>query len=288
MTDAGWRAHATGADQGGRLPGAGWIIGTSCWLIPVLFFGGNGAWLGFLIIGCLLLRTSWLVFAGVYAVWAIAAAAIPDDQGRLIASGLLQFVSIVHAMIANRSLLITIWGRLERNEQWWGRGTPRPAPRPGRRTAERPPAYHRRADVEVPREAEALLSAPGTDRADYFADPAPAPLPPPRGSRRAGSPPAPRGTPVDTAAAPAETPSADAPVTVDVNAATVEEFRTLPGFTKKRAEDAVAARLGRTRFASVQEFADDVGLQPHELARIRDRLTCSRPRRKSFGRRVDI
>jgi DNA uptake protein ComE-like DNA-binding protein len=73
-----------------------------------------------------------------------------------------------------------------------------------------------------------------------------------------------------------------------VNAATVEEFRALPGFTKKRAEAAVAARLGRTRFASVQEFADDLGLQPHELARIRDRLTCSRPRRKSFGRKVDI
>jgi DNA uptake protein ComE-like DNA-binding protein len=73
-----------------------------------------------------------------------------------------------------------------------------------------------------------------------------------------------------------------------VNSATVDEFRTLTGFTKKRAEAAVAARLGRTRFASVQEFADDLGLQPHELARIRDRLTCSRPRRKSFGRRVDL
>ena len=286
MTDAGWRAHATGGDQAGRLPGAGWIIGTSCWLIPVLFFGGNGAWLGFLIIGCLLLRTSWLVFAGIYAVWAIVAAAIPDDQARLLASGILQFVSIIHAMIANRSLLVTIWGRLERNEQWWGRGAPRPASprRSGRRSAARPA---RRADVEVPREAEELLSTPGTDRADYFADPAPAPLPPPRGSRRAGPPPAPRGTPV---AEPVEAaaPAAATVTTVDVNAATVDEFRTLPGFTKKRAEAAVAARTARTRFASVQEFADDLGLQPHELARIRDRLSCSRPRRKSFGRRVDL
>ncbi|WP_395639422.1 hypothetical protein, partial [Pseudolysinimonas sp.] len=177
MTDASWRAQATG--QGGRLPGVGWIVGTSCWLIPVLFFAGNGAWLGFLIIGCMLLRTSWLISAGVYAVWAIAAATIPDDQARLVVSGVLQFVSIIHAMIANRSLLLTIWGRLERNEQWWGRGTPRPAARPGRRSSARPA---RRADVEVPREAEALLSTPGTDRADYFADPAPAPLPPPRGS----------------------------------------------------------------------------------------------------------
>jgi hypothetical protein len=282
MTDAGWRAHATGGDQGGRLPGAGWIIGTSCWLIPVLFFAGNGAWLGFLIIGCLLLRTSWLVSAGIYAVWAIVAASLPDDQARLVASGALQFVSIIHAMIANRSLLITIWGRLERNEQWWGRGAPPPR-RGGLRRAQRTPAYHRRPDVEVPREAEALLAAPGTDRADYFADPAPAPLPPPRGTRRSGPPPAPVTPAVDEPPA-----AADAVVTVDVNAATVDEFRTLPGFTKKRAQDAVAARDRRTRFASVQEFADDLGLQPHELARFRDRLTCSRPRRKSFGRKVDL
>jgi hypothetical protein len=283
MTDAGWRAHATGGDQGGRLPGAGWIIGTSCWLIPVLFFGGYGAWLGFLIIGCLLLRTSWLVFAGIYAVWAIIAASLPDDQARLIGIASLQVVSIIHGMIANRRLLITIWGRLERNEQWWGRGAP-PARGGGRRAAQRPPTYHRRPDVEVPREAESLLSAPGTDRADYFADPAPAPLPPPRGTRRSGAPPAPV-TPAVVDAAPA---SAAPVATVDVNAATVDEFRTLPGITKKRAEEAVAARDRRTRFASVQEFADDLGLQPHELARIRDRLTCSRPRRKSFGRKVDL
>jgi hypothetical protein len=283
MTDAGWRAQATG--QPGRLPGAGWIIGTSCWLIPVLFFAGNGAWLGFLIIGCLLLRVSWLVSAGVYAVWAIVAASLPDEQARLMASGALQFVSIIHAMIANRTLLITIWGRLERNEQWWGRGAPRATP-PGRRSGRRSteqtePVYHRRAAVDVPREAEALLAAPGTVRADYFAEPA---LPPPRGSRRAGPPP----TAVTPAPEPVEGAAAEAPATVDVNSATVDEFRTLSGFTRKRAEAAVAARLGRTRFASVQEFADDLGLQPHELARIRDTLTCSRPRRKSFGRKVDL
>lgn len=250
--------------------------------MPVLFFAGNAAWLGFLIIGCMLLRPTWLVAAGVYAVWAIVAAAIPDDQVGLLVSGMLQFVSIIHAMFANRRLLITIWGRLERNEQWWGRGaparaTPRPRRGPGRRAAAR---ARRRA--EVPREAEELLSGEGTDRADYFAEPAAPALPPPRGSRRAGNPPAPTSAPVATE------PPAAAPITVDVNSATVDEFRALPGFSKKRAEAAVAARLGRSRFASVQEFADDLGLEPHELVRLRDQLTCSRPRRKSFGRRVDL
>lgn len=284
MTDVGWRARATGGDQDGRLPGAGWIIGTSCWLIPVLFFGGYGAWLGFLIIGALLLRTSWLVAAGLYAIWAIIGASLPDDQGRMIVIAALQVVSIIHGMIANRTLLLTVWGRLERGEQWWGRGAPQSSRRPTRRpTAAAPATRRRRPAADVPREAEELLSAVGTDRADYFDEPA-AQLPPPRGSRRAGPPPPPTGSRArGSDPAPAE-PAA----TVDVNTATVDEFRTLPGFTKKRAEAAVAARLGRSRFASVQEFADDLGLQPHELVRIRDRLTCSRPRRRSFGRRVDI
>lgn len=286
MTDAGWRARATGGDQDGRLPGTGWIIGASCWLIPVLFFGGYGAWLGFLIIGALLLRTTWLVAAGLYAMWAIIGASLPDDQARMAVIAALQVVSIIHGMIANRTLLLTVWGRLERGEQWWGRGAPRPSRRPSRR-ATAPSTRRRRPAADVPREAEELLSAAGTDRADYFDEPA-AQLPAPRGSRRAGAPPPPTGSRV-RATEPAPSPEPAEPVaTVDVNTATVDEFRALPGFTKKRAEAAVAARLGRRRFASVQEFADDLGLQPHELVRIRDRLACSRPRRRSFGRRVDI
>jgi hypothetical protein len=285
MSQPEWTARATAVDGGGQVPSAGWIIGTSCWLIPVLFTGGGFAWLGFLIIGIMLVRPTWLVAAAAYGIWAIAAITITNDQVRIITAGLLTVVAVVHGLMANRRLLLTIWGRLERGEQWWGRGTPGATRRPGRppraagvRRATRP----RGGAVEVPREAEELLAATGTSRADYLADPEPAEvLPPPRGRRRTGPPP--------TAAAPEPAAAAAAATTtVDVNSATVDEFRTLPGFTKKRAEAAVAARLGRSRFASVQEFADDLGLQPHELARIRDRLTCSRPRRTSFGRRVDL
>src|SRR5690606_13328726 len=97
MTDAGWRASATTTGGGpGRLPSAGWILGTSLWLVPVLFFGGNGAWLGFLVIGALLVRWTWLVAAGVYAIWAIIAATLPDDGARIVVSAVLQFVSIIH------------------------------------------------------------------------------------------------------------------------------------------------------------------------------------------------
>jgi DNA uptake protein ComE-like DNA-binding protein len=282
MTDPAWRADVTATAARGRLPGAGWILGTSLWLVPVLFFAGNGAWLGFLIIGSMLLRTTWLFAAGVYAIWAIVAATLPDEGARIVASGALQFVSIIHGMVANRRLLITIWGRIERGEQWWGRGvTPRPA-RPGRQPADRQPSRRtRRRAAEVPQEAEALLAASGTDRSDYLADPTPAPLPPPRGRRRGGSPPPPTAQP----AAPATEEPA---TTVDVNTATEDDFKTLPGFSGKKARAAVDARARRGRFASVQEFADDLGLQPHQLVQLRDRLTCSHPRRKSFGRRVDL
>lgn len=286
MSNPGWRATATPLGGSGRMPGAGWIIGTSCWLIPVLFFGGNGAWLGFLIVGAMLLRPTWLVAAGVYAIWAIVAATLPDEGARILVTGTLQFVSIVHGMIANRRLLVTIWGRLERNEQWWGRGAPRATPDPGTVRLRSGRRVARQVPADVPREAEALLAEPGTDRADYFADPAPAPtrrsgrsLPPPRGARRSGPPPA--------DAAPAA--AAAVPATLDVNSATEDDFKALPGFSGKRARATVEARTARGgRFASVQEFADDAGLQPHQLVAIRDRVRITRARRTSFGRRVDL
>lgn len=287
MSDTGWRAQAATRAGEGRLPGAGWLIGSSLWLVPVLLYPGNGAWLGFLLIGAMLLRPTWFVAAVVYAIWAIVAATLPEGREQIVATALLQGVSIVHAMLANRRFLVTVWGRLERGEQWWGRGG---IPATRRRTpgaAAPAPSRRRRPRAEVPREAEALLAAAGTDRSDYLEEtPAEAPLPAPRGRRRPGNPPAPTGTPVSTDA-PAG-PAAEARTTVDVNTASVADFRTLDGFGRTRAQDAVDARSRRGRFASVQEFADDLGLQPHELARLRDRLTCSRPRRKSFGRRVDL
>ena len=53
------------------------------------FTGGGFAWLGFLIIGLMLLRPTWLIAAGVYGVWAIAAITIADEQARIITGALL-------------------------------------------------------------------------------------------------------------------------------------------------------------------------------------------------------
>ena len=140
MSQPEWRARAAAVDDGGQVPTAGWIVGTSCWLIPVFFTGGGFTWLGFLIIGLMLVRPTWLVSAGVYAVWAIASIAIADDQARIVTSALLTSTGIIHGLIANRRLLLTIWGRLERGEQWWGQGGPDPTRRraPTRRAAPRP------------------------------------------------------------------------------------------------------------------------------------------------------
>jgi hypothetical protein len=289
MSGTGWRAEVrrTGNGESGRLPTAGWIIGASLWLVPVLFFGGNGAWLGFLIIGVLLIRPTWLVAAFLYGAAAILVTTFPDAGARMIASGVLQFGTIIHAMFANRRFLLTVWGRLERNEQWWGRGVPGTTSRPA--VARTPPTpsggRRRRPRAEVPAEAEELLAGVGTDRSDYFADPEPAAPPAPRGRRRTGPPPAPTGAP--RGSEPTESAVSDSG-NVDVNTATEREFETLRGFGPAKAKKAVEARRRRGRFASVQEFADDLGLQPHELARLRNRLTCSRPRRTSQGRRVDL
>ena len=79
---------------------------------------------------------------------------------------------------------------------------------------------------------------------------------------------------------------------LDLNTATAEQFATLPGFDAARAARAVAERERRGWFGSVDEFASALGLQPHELVRIRNRLTVTPPVTEppgpSSGRILDV
>lgn len=84
------------------------------------------------------------------------------------------------------------------------------------------------------------------------------------------------------------TPSALEPV--DVNTADAEALRSLPGVSRARARAAVRARDEQGGFVSVEAFGEAIGLQPHEIVRLRGVATCSpRPRgERRFGRRVDL
>ena len=59
------------------------------------------------------------------------------------------------------------------------------------------------------------------------------------------------------------------PFRVDVNSATADELRVLPGIGETRANAAVAAREQEGRFDSLESFAAAAGLPPSALERIR-------------------
>ena len=158
----------------------------------------------------------------------------------------------------------------------------------------------------MPQEAEKLLAGQGTDRADYLAQASAAP--PKRQTRAQRRRAAARAAeaaaattddaPTATTRAPTSRPSAAAPAPtpandvdlVDVNTANQRALAKLPGMDRGLAKAAVAERTRRGGFASLEDFAGTVRLQPHEIARLRTAAFCSpRPRAaRSFGRRVDF
>ena len=79
------------------------------------------------------------------------------------------------------------------------------------------------------------------------------------------------------------------PEPVDVNTAPAAELEKLPGMSRSRARRAVKEREAQGGFTSVEDFGEAVGLQPHEIVRLRKLAACSpRPRgERRFGRRVD-
>ena len=88
----------------------------------MLLGGGTFAWLGFGIIGLVLMRRSWLVAAAVYAVLAFMVSVLSFSAlGSLLQIPLI-IVTTIHALVANRTWLATIWGRRERGERMLGRG----------------------------------------------------------------------------------------------------------------------------------------------------------------------
>lgn len=115
-----------------------------------------------------------------------------------------------------------------------------------------------------------------------------APLPPPVPGRAPWEPTPP--TPPTAPAVPPPTSWEPGP-SLDVNRADAGELAALPGLTPALVERALAVRSARGGFASVEEFAREAGLQPHEFVRLAPRLTCSPPSpppASGSGRILDI
>lgn len=73
--------------------------------------------------------------------------------------------------------------------------------------------------------------------------------------------------------------------TVDINSASAEELAQLPGFSSDVASKVVALRAKLGGFTSVDQLLERLKPKPHILARLRERMTCSRT---TGGRTVEF
>lgn len=73
--------------------------------------------------------------------------------------------------------------------------------------------------------------------------------------------------------------------TVDINTASADELAQLPGFSSELASKVVALREKSGGFTSVDQLLERLKPKPHILARLRERMTCSRT---AGGRTVEF
>ena len=126
----------------GAAPGVGWMLACSLWLLPVVFGFGLTSWIGFAVIGVLVVRIRWMLLAGVQ-LWVLFQLPIDDlvdlplrvTLGYLYPSDVplltLYGVSLVYALWANRVWLRVLWSRRERGQRmlgWVAPSTPASAP----------------------------------------------------------------------------------------------------------------------------------------------------------------
>lgn len=82
---------------------------------------------------------------------------------------------------------------------------------------------------------------------------------------------------------------------VDINSCSIEELTELPGFSLILAKKAITYRQENNGFTSVDEFCRIVGVKPHFIAQITDKIVCgstveqSKPSdSEQIGRKLDL
>jgi len=284
-------ARATPAND---VPSIGWLLGMSSWMLLTLVPGPMFAWLGFGIIG-VVSRSRRLIIIGV--VWAAVAILVNLElwgQAQPIVRAVAYLAGMVCALAVNPGWLRTMWQRrLDKSGMGvtsaraaaTGTAAGGAATAGGNRASRRAAAKRKRAAQQQAKAATlAKASAaetapkPGSDDAAELASEVGASaddLLEPRASAVTSEAPA-------AAAAPTEP--------VDVNTATAKELEGLPGVSRARARKAIAERDEQGGFSSLEDFGETLGLQPHEIVRLRKVAVCSpRPRgERRFGRRVDF
>ncbi|MFD4957978.1 ComEA family DNA-binding protein [Microbacterium sp. NPDC058389] len=279
-------ARATPATD---VPSIGWMLGMSSWMLLTPVPGPMFAWLGFGIIG-VVSRSRRLIILGV--VWGAIAILVNLElwgQAQPIVRTVAYLAGMVCALAVNPGWLRTMWQRrLDRSgigaTSARAAATGTAAASAGNRASRRAAAKRKQSQ----KSAQAKASAAWPAAKKEVAGPAPD-----EAAELAASVGASADDLLDTPAR--ETPATPVgPVAaaepVDVNTATAAELEGLPGVTRARARKAVSAREEQGGFSSLEDFGETLGLQPHEIVRLRKVAVCSpRPRgERRFGRRVDF
>lgn len=274
----------------GEVPGYGWLLGMSAWIFCTALPNSATAWLGFLIIGIVARRFSWGVLGVAAGALAILARLPIWGQYGPIAVLVVYLAGMLAALWVNPAWLRIMWDRRASRDAKPSAGAPSStrsatADAAASRQTQNRAAKRRASAAQTAKrkreEAEAERSRSRTKAAAPAAatPEAAAESEPQRLAERAGA---------STEGLLAESGRADAQDPIDVNEATAAQLAKLPGLTRSRAQRAVRLRRDG-RYTSLEDFAARLELQPHELVRLRDGLTCAPPPRgpRSFGRRVD-
>ncbi|GAA5201069.1 helix-hairpin-helix domain-containing protein [Microbacterium jejuense] len=278
------------AAQANDVPSIGWMLGMSSWMLLTVVPGAMFTWLGFGIVG-VASRSRRLIILGV--VWGAVAILVNLElwgQAQPIVRVIAYLAGMVCALAVNPGWLRTMWQRrLEKSGMGVtsartaatgtaAAGAAATGNRAGRRSRSKSTPSQRvqpKAARPKTQPREKASSAPGPDRTAELAAAV--------GATTSDL----LETPADSAPAKAVPAAPDEPV--DVNTATAAELEGLPGVTRARARKAVSERAEQGGFSSLEDFGETLGLQPHEIVRLRKVATCSpRPRgERRFGRRVD-
>lgn len=280
----------TPASGRAAVPTYGWMIGMSAWLLLPLIGPGVG-WLGFLGVGILGRRRVTIVIGAILGVVAVTLGIELWGGFADLINAIAHLGGIVAALAVNPGWLRTMWQRR-------GSGTAAlrfalgPAAEAGAGPGSGTGSASSRGSGRGGRAGRS-----GSRRGRSGSGPGSAAERRPASTGRAGAGSSGRGSSdADRLAAHLGAgsgdllASADVAEPIDVQTATADELRELPGMNGRRARRAVKARTERNGFVSVEDFGESAGLQPHEIVRLRSVATCSpRPRgARGFGRRVDL
>jgi len=220
--------------------------GRGVWVVVPSVFGGFFTWVSFLILGVRARRRDWIVTAtayGVYSALAFFALGRPEVDADETASTLMGFAILVAWIggAVHAGLAYQAFTRSGLAGDTAPAGWPSPARRDRRRAAPAP----------VEPAGDDLGLGLGNPAADYLASSQPVATPPPA--------------------------SAPLPPPVEANTASQRTLSRLPGVTPALARRWVDERGRRGGFRDIDDLAAALELQPHEIVRLRPRLSFAAP-----------